>query len=79
MKASIDALTDVDLDVDLDGVDDATAAGRGRGVGGVGVGDDRTSCAASPPPNARGLSYLDHLRARLRWQLLHDPPDDLTA
>jgi len=31
------------------------------------------------PPPARDITYLDHLRARLRWQLLHDPPDDLTA
>jgi hypothetical protein len=31
------------------------------------------------PPPPRGLSYLDHARARLRWELLHDPPDDLSA
>ena len=30
-----------------------------------------------PPPPPRGIAYLDHVRARLRWQLHLEPPDDL--
>ena len=40
---------------------------------------DLHDAPAEPPPTARGLTYLDHVRARLRWKLLDDPPDDLTA
>jgi hypothetical protein len=28
------------------------------------------------PFPARSVTYLDHLRARMRWQYLHSPPDD---
>jgi hypothetical protein len=31
----------------------------------------------SPP--SRGLAYLDHVRARLRWQLQQEPPDELAG
>jgi hypothetical protein len=31
------------------------------------------------PPPSRGIDYLDHVRARLRWQLQQEPPDDLAG
>lgn len=35
---------------------------------------DLHDAPAEQPPTARGLTYLDHVRARLRWRLLHDLP-----